>query len=111
LEVLFLHDIEKPWRGRLEGGQFVVIPDLAGKAVRKAFRNLKLAKCRIELSPEQHNAMLYVEGELDDYTPAERKQGPLAAFCHACDNTSARLWPEHPLATDDPWSGAARIAS
>ncbi len=54
--------------------------------------------------------MHYVEGELDDYSPKQRMQWPLAAFCHMCDNNSARLWPEYPLVRDDPWIDAQRIA-
>lgn len=43
--------------------------------------------------------------------PLPFRMGPLAAFCHMCDVTSARLWPHHPLAKDDPWRGAMRCDS
>ncbi|HSX14325.1 MAG TPA: hypothetical protein VLE72_00220 [Candidatus Saccharimonadales bacterium] len=109
LEVLFLHDIEKPWRGYLDAeGKFVLNPDLAGKAARKEFRDRKLEEYGIQLNTRQLNALRYVEGELDDYSPGRCTQWPLGAFCHMCDNTSARLWPTFPLPGNDPWKGAGR---
>lgn len=42
--------------------------------------------------------------------PLPHRMGPLAGFCHMCDVASARLWPDHPSPTDDPWEGAARCA-
>lgn len=37
-----------------------------------------------------------------------RRMGSLAAFCHMCDVTSARLWHAYPQAKEDPWTGASR---
>ena len=108
LLVLFLHDIEKPWRYDYVGGELVIMEALRSKQARKAFRDARLIEYGIELTPNEANALKYVEGELDDYSPTERRQGRLAAFCHMCDNTSARLWPNHPLEADDPWFGARR---
>lgn len=110
LVVLFLHDIEKPWKYLLADGKLVDNPLLAKKTERKNFRDQKLAEYGFKLNARQQNAMSYVEGELDDYSPKQRVQWPLAAFCHMCDNTSARLWPEYPRREYDEWQGAQRIS-
>lgn len=110
LLVLFLHDIEKPWKYELkEDGQLYHLPELETKAQAHAFREKKLDEYGIILTPEQQNAMLYVEGEFNDYSNRERKMGPLAAFCHLCDVTSARIWFDHPMKENDPWDGAKRV--
>ena len=110
LLVLFLHDIEKPWKYELkEDGQLYHLPEFETKTQAHAFRQKKLDEYGIVLTPEQQNAMLYVEGEFGDYSNRERKMGPLAAFCHLCDVTSARIWFNHPMEKDDPWFGAKRV--
>ena len=76
-----------------------------------AFRAAKLAEYGIVLTPEQQNGMQYVEGEFNDYTNRRRVMGPLAAFCHLCDVTSARIWFDCPMAENDPWYGADRHRS
>ena len=97
LLVLFLHDIEKPWKYRLGAdGHLEHIPELRSKAAQHEFRARKLAEYGIVLTDDQANAMRYVEGELDDYTNRRRVMGPLAAFCHLCDVTSARIWYDYP---------------
>ena len=84
LVVLFLHDIEKPFKGSdVELG--------STKEERRNFRDAFIQKNQIVLTQEQSNALRYVEGE-DDYSGNERKMGALAAFCHCCDILSARLW-------------------
>jgi hypothetical protein len=93
LEVMFLHDIEKPFK---EGG-VLIDPDgnkvEATKANRKALRRNMIDKYGVRLTEEQDNALEYVEGVPDSkYTPGERTMGELAAFCHSCDILSARLW-------------------
>jgi hypothetical protein len=110
LLVLYLHDIEKPWKYELkEDGQLYHLPEFETKAQAHAFRQKKLDEYGIVLTHEQQNAMLYVEGEFGDYSNRERKMGPLAAFCHLCDVTSARIWFDHPMEKDEPWLGAKRI--
>jgi hypothetical protein len=93
LEVMFLHDIEKPFK---ENGCLL---DETGnkteatKANRKAFRRNMIGKYGVRLTEEQDNALEYVEGVPDSqYTPGERTMGELASFCHCCDILSARLW-------------------
>lgn len=84
--VLFLHDLEKPWK--------YVRPALTffNKQSRHDFRAGLVAYYELQLTPDHLNALKYVEGELDDYKPGERVMGPLAAFCHMCDVASARIW-------------------
>jgi hypothetical protein len=105
LLVMFLHDLEKPWKGLdLYPGP------MAGKPERRAFRDAKVREY-VSLTDDLWNALRYVEGEGDDYSSHRRVMGPLAAFCHMCDVASARIWPEHPLVESDPWHGAKRSLS
>lgn len=87
LLVMFLHDLEKPWKKD---------QDLRTKKDRRDFRDSMISAWDIHLSNEQRNALLYVEGEGDDYSPHRRVMGELAAFCHMCDVASARIWHDHP---------------
>jgi len=82
LVVMFLHDIEKPFKG---------ISVWPTKEARRLFRDTFIQQSQIALTDEQSNAICYVEGE-HDYSSTERKMGTLAAFCHCCDIFSARLW-------------------
>lgn len=110
LLVVFLHDIEKPWKYELEEtGELRVIEALRPKEAQHVFRAQKLREYGIVLTEQQQNGMRYVEGEFDDYTNKERKMGPLAALCHLADVTSARIWFNHPTQYDDPWVGATKI--
>lgn len=109
LLVLFLHDLEKPWayepnaEGRLQRRA-----DLASKEAQQAFRLDLLQRYEIALTPEQENGLRYAEGEIGQYSNRQRTMGPLAAFCHLCDVTSARLWFDHPWEAADPWPEASR---
>lgn len=97
LLILFLHDIEKPWKYEIVGdGELSIIPALREKSAQRKFREQKLAEYGIELTFDQRNAMRYVEGESTDYSSKERVMNPLAAFCHVADTTSARIWFDYP---------------
>jgi hypothetical protein len=110
LLVVFLHDIEKPWKYEVgPSGQLQHIESLRTKEAQHEFRARKLQECGITLTSEQENAMKYVEGEFSDYTNRRRVMGPLAALCHLADVTSARIWFDHPTEQGDPWIGAKRI--
>jgi hypothetical protein len=112
LLVVFLHDIEKPWKYELRrDGQLYHRSGLDTKTQHHQFRMQKLAEYGISLTPEQLNGLQYVEGELGDYTNRRRMMGPLAAVAHMCDTASARLWFDHPLVAHDPWEGARRTHS
>ena len=106
LLVLFLHDIEKPWRYQATRSPKYIRVDrgLEGKKARAEFRLKLIKKHGIKLTPEQQNALKYVEGEGDDYTGDGRTMGPLAAFCHMVDTCSARLWFDFPQKQGDPWA-------
>lgn len=95
LTVLFLHDLEKPWKYKFDENGELKDKGLT-KEERKQFRDQKLKEYGVRLSPEQRNGMKYVEGELDDYSSKKRVQGPLAAFCHMCDVASARIYYKDP---------------
>jgi len=84
LLVLFLHDIEKPWK---YGGE-----PMPNKSARKAFREKLIDEYDIPMTPDQLNALTYVEGEGDDYSNSRRIMNELAGFCHMCDVASARVW-------------------
>lgn len=83
LLVLWLHDIEKPWK---------VDHSFANKLSRKLFREAKIVEYGFTLTKEQEAALSYVEGELDDYRPDKRVMNEMAAFCHMCDIASARIY-------------------
>jgi hypothetical protein len=129
LEVMFLHDLEKPWKhaprqepqctcghsrerhwdegcimcgseGKKKCSLYVeVVPRHArefafmDKKERRQFRTDLIQKFGIDLTPEQNNALRYVEGVPDnEYTSDERTMNELAGFCHCCDIFSARVW-------------------
>ena len=97
LTVMFLHDIEKPWKYELDaGGRLVPIEALKSKSAQHEFRARKLREYGVVLSPDQENAMKYVEGEYADYSRTELKMGQLAALCHMADVASARLFFDYP---------------
>jgi hypothetical protein len=93
LTVLFLHDVEKPWKAELH----------FTKSERPAFRQKLIEKYGIVLTEEQQIAFKYVEGENDDYSPEHRVTNEMGAFCHMCDYASARLWYDRPLMDGETW--------
>ncbi|MBI5421358.1 MAG: hypothetical protein HZA35_03590 [Parcubacteria group bacterium] len=110
LLVVFLHDIEKPWKYELSSdGQLQEKKELKTKAAQHEFRARKLEEYGIVLTEDQKNGMKYVEGEFNDYSNRRRMMNPLAALCHLADVTSARIWFDHPRQEKDPWLGAQRI--
>jgi len=102
LLVLYLHDLEKPWRYIPDGDGWRVNPELETKDQRKAFRERKLAEYGLVLTEAQDNAMRYVEGEGKDYSGSGRVMNELAGLCHACDVISARVMPTYPAPWGDP---------
>ena len=104
LLVLFLHDIEKPWKQsqnntlKLESEEGIKDNDAI-----KVFQKKIIGDYGFILSEEQVNALKYIEGEGKDYHPFNRVENELAAFCHLCDHTSARVWYDYPKKLNDPW--------
>jgi hypothetical protein len=95
--VLFLHDCEKPFKRANDDelANFPWVTERPGKS-DKDFQRQLIAHYGFELSGDEWNGLKYVEGENEDYINGERVQGPLAAFCHACDTISARVWHDYP---------------
>jgi hypothetical protein len=101
LLVLFLHDLEKPWKyDPLACKDEKVIGAKEKKKMNHEFRLKKIAEYGIELTPYQLNGITYVEGEGDDYTPGRRVMNELAALAHICDVASARVRPNYPKVED-----------
>ena len=110
LLVVYLHDIEKPWKYELrDDGQLHHKATMKNKEDHQRFRMAKLTEYGVVFTPEQENGMKYAEGELNDYSNRRRVMGPLACAAHMCDVASARLWFNHPMQENDPWLGARRI--
>lgn len=110
LLVVFLHDIEKPWKYEIgEDGRLQHRAEFSGKSDDHDFRMEKILAYGITLTDDELNGLKYAEGELHDYSNRERKMGSLAALVHMADVGSARLFPEYPLESNDPWAGAVRV--
>ena len=106
LVVLFLHDVEKPWRFEREpNGAYRNKENLQSKDAHQEFRLKVIREHGIIIDDKQARALKYVEGEISDYSSTHRVMSPLAAFCHLCDVTSARIWFDQPSGNEDMWSG------
>jgi hypothetical protein len=81
LIVLYFHDIEKIWKYT------------TGAVIdKKFFYNVTLPERKIQFLPCELNALQYMHGENDTYSNQKRMMNELAAFCHAVDILSARMW-------------------
>jgi hypothetical protein len=82
LIVLYFHDIEKLYEGHarktFDKEQFY----------RQGLKN----DYDIDFTPNELNALQFIHGEGELYSPLERVMTPLAAFCHTVDTISARIW-------------------
>lgn len=97
LLVLFLHDCEKPFKNASD--QALAHFPWVNKRPTKSDKNFQqklISHYGFSLSKDEINGLAYVEGEGDDYQHGKRVQGSLAAFCHICDVTSARIWYDYP---------------
>lgn len=90
LLVLFLHDLEKPFRYVEPKKEFHTGED------KKLFIQDIIDTYGIVLNESHHNALQYTHGEGHEYSRTERIQKPLAAFVHICDVASARIWFDYP---------------
>ena len=104
--VLYLHDKEKPWRREMDLDSET---GTATKIERQIFRERKFIEYGLILSDDEINGLTYVEGEIIAHSPNERMMVPLASFCHAIDNCSARRDYDYPKAEGDEWTGAGRV--
>ena len=83
--ILFLHDLEKPFK-------YVLGKVFHNDAEKSDFIKTMANDFNISLSEKHLNALKYIHGEGDDYSPTVNVQWPLSAFVHVCDVTSARIW-------------------
>ncbi len=113
LLILFLHDLEKPWKYEAgPDGELRIRKNLDTPDKEHEFKSDRLHRYGVVLTPEHENAMHYIHGELDDYSIRRRVMGPLAAFCHTCDIFSARIWFDYPKeGFQDSWQPARRVNS
>ncbi len=113
LLVLFLHDLEKPWKeGLTLVGVFVGDTDVHDYLKWEEFKFDKFKEYGITLTSEQENAIRFIHGEGLCYSSSFRVMGPLGAFCHSCDVFSARIWFDYPKeGFQDSWWPATRVNS
>lgn len=100
--VLFLHDIEKmfPERITVKAFELGIIRSAAKSIVRQDI--LEEENLVTWLTSAQYLAIKNIEVERD-YSNTQRGMNPLAAFCHICDSTSARIWFDRPLPVHEKW--------
>lgn len=109
LLIFFLHDLEKPWRILVRDGQAFNRSGLTTKEQFRLFREERLNEYGMVLTPEQYNALTFVEGEISSYSSTHRVMNELASFCHMVDNWCARGWYDYPKVFGDEWTGALRL--
>lgn len=83
--ILILHDLEKPFK-YVEGKVF------NNDTEKKEFIASQIKLFNISLNEKHLNALKYIHGEGDDYSPNINIQWSLSAYVHVCDVTSARIW-------------------
>lgn len=89
--VLFLHDIEKPWKYHPDAACPVRAGSIETKVQRRNFRWRMMERYYIRLTGNQMNAIEYVEGVRDcDHSSTNRTAWPLGVICHMAD-----LWSAH----------------
>ena len=87
---LFWHDAEKIFK--------YTEPKMSFKSEKEkiSFIFELMREYGIDITEDIKNAIIYVHGEGEMYSPFENVQRPLAAFIHCCDTISARIWSDHP---------------
>ncbi|MEI6732014.1 MAG: hypothetical protein WCK90_05035 [archaeon] len=94
--VLFLHDIEKPWKQIPGQSRLQSAEGRKNEQAIEQFREEIIVRYGFRLTEEHRNALKYAEGEKGDYDPHKNVAGPLAAFVNMCDYWGARGWPNYP---------------
>lgn len=93
LLVLYLHDLEKPWK---YAGNEEQQKELNSFEDYQSFQAAKIKEYGFELTETHLNGIKYAHGEGDDHEKFRRVSSPLAAFIHCCDTLSARVWFDYP---------------
>ncbi len=93
LLVLYLHDLEKPWKYSNNPTKKQELEKFENK---EEFIESKIKEYGFKLTKEQWNGIKYIHGEGEKHNPDKRVQSPLAAFVNSCDNLSARIWYDYP---------------
>lgn len=88
--VLFLHDLEKPFRYIEPKTEF------NSDEEKELFIENMIEKYNFVLNENHKNALRYIHSEGKDFSRTERIQKPLATFVHVCDTVSARIWYDYP---------------
>ena len=100
LLVLFLHDLEKPWKYSNNDSDVQLCKSFSSS---EKFKKSIIEKFNFELTEELWKGLKHVHGEINDYDSHIKIQSPLSAFAHICDNISARIWFDFPNDSDE-WS-------
>ena len=118
LIVIFLHDIEKVWRVKIDvdyrplrdsSDRYVIDERFKSKSEREKLKQNVLVVYDMRLTEAQLHALRYVEGMRDkDYSPGDRVILPLDVLCHTCDLWSARIFYDFPKPNGDAWSHLGR---
>ena len=90
--VLFLHDLEKPFKYVEPKKNFQT------NFYKHLFIRKTSHKYKIDLSEKQKDALYYIHKEEKDFSSLEEQnQSQLAVFCYMCDMFSAKIWHNYPL--------------
>lgn len=83
-KVVFFHDIEKIWK------YSVGLPIDFDK--NEWYNTILPVRYDLKFTSEELNALKYIHGENENYDGNNRVMNELAAFCHAVDTISARIF-------------------
>jgi hypothetical protein len=99
LVVLFVHDLEKPWKyEQATDGTMQKRTQFVTKSHDQDFRMKMAHDWGMRLTDAQKHAVRFAEGELEgSYSAGKRGMTPLAAMAHICDVFSARIYYDHPV--------------
>jgi hypothetical protein len=100
LLVLFLHDLEKPWKYSDNDSDVELYKRFK---TTEEFKRYIIEKYSFDLNEDIWKGLKHVHGEMDDFDPHIKIQSSLSAFAHICDNISARIWFNFPNEFDN-WS-------
>lgn len=92
LKVLYFHDIEKIHKYGFFKDKTAYLNTWGTQEKLNMYRVALKERYNIVFTPDEMNALEYIHGEGEDYSPYNRTMTPLAAICHAADILSARVF-------------------